>query len=90
MVWRSLVILTRSSRAASSAGTGARGTATGAGAVRLGLAEDVGRLHRGARSRFLLTGAPVLDGIRHLRQSPTVIFDGTVIDGGDAAATPGM
>lgn len=64
--------------------------ATGASAARLGLAEDVGRLHRGARSRFLLTGVPVLDGIRHLRQAPTVIFDGAVFDGGDDTATPGM
>lgn len=64
--------------------------ATGAGAARLGLAEDVGRLHRGARARFLLTAAPVLDGIRHLRQAPTVIFDGAVIDGGDDASKPGM
>lgn len=65
-------------------------SATGASAARLGLAEDVGRLRVGAKARFLLTPAPVLDHVRHLRAPMTVVFDGEIETGGDDPAVPGM
>lgn len=65
-------------------------SATGASAGRLGLREDQGRLRIGARSRFLLTDAPVLQGVRHLRQPLTVVFDHAVFSGGDVSTKPGL
>jgi imidazolonepropionase-like amidohydrolase len=64
--------------------------ATGTSAGRLGLREDQGRLRIGARSRFLLTEAPVLESVRHLRQPSTVVFDHAVFSGGDQASKPGL
>jgi len=65
-------------------------SATGASAGRLGLREDQGRLRIGARSRFLLTEAPVLEGVRHLRQPVTVVFDHAEFSGRDLASKPGL
>jgi imidazolonepropionase-like amidohydrolase len=65
-------------------------SATGASAGRLGLREDQGRLRIGARSRFLITDAPVLQSVRHLRQPLTVVFDHAVFSGGDVSTKPGL
>jgi imidazolonepropionase-like amidohydrolase len=65
-------------------------SATGASAGRLGLREDQGRLRIGARSRFLLTDAQVLQSVRHLRQPLTVVFDHAVFSGGDVSTKPGL
>ena len=64
--------------------------ATGAGAERLGFAEDFGVLRAGAKPRFLLTAAPVLESVRHLRAPLTVVFDGAVHEEGDDAGRPGL
>jgi imidazolonepropionase-like amidohydrolase len=64
--------------------------ATGAGGERLGFAENFGILRRGAKPRFLLTDAPVLASVRHLRSPTTVVFDGAVFAGGDDADLSGM
>lgn len=64
--------------------------ATGAGATRLGYAEDFGRLSPGSRPRFLLTAAPVLESVRHLRAPLTTVFDGVVYSGGDDPAVAGL
>jgi imidazolonepropionase-like amidohydrolase len=64
--------------------------ATGASATRLGFAEDFGRLCPGRRPRFLLTAAPVLESVRHLRTPLTTVFDGAVYSGGDDPAVPGL
>jgi imidazolonepropionase-like amidohydrolase len=64
-------------------------SATGASS-RLHLSEPVGRLTRGSPARFLLTDAPVLQGVRHLRQPCLVFVDGQVLHGGDDPGVPGM
>ncbi|MGH8020972.1 MAG: amidohydrolase family protein, partial [Opitutaceae bacterium] len=64
--------------------------ATGASASRLAFAEEFGRLRPGAKPRFLLTSAPVLDGVRHLRAPLTTVFDGAVYSGGDDPAMSGL
>ncbi len=64
--------------------------ATGAGAERLGYAEEFGLLRPGAKPRFLLTDAPVLASVKFLRKPLTVVFDGAVTEGGDDAKRPGM
>lgn len=65
-------------------------TATGAAAARLDLGEPVGRLKAGARARFILTEAPVLESVRHLRAPCTVVHDGEAVDGGDDPQRPGL
>src|SRR5690606_18697883 len=64
--------------------------ATGAGAIRLGFSQSFGRLRPGSAPRFLITDAPVLDSVRHLRAPLTVVFDGTVLTGGDDPNQPGL
>jgi len=65
-------------------------SATGDASDRLHLAEPAGRLSPGKRARFLLTNAPVLDSVRHLRAPSIVFFDGVVFTGGDDVSQPGM
>ena len=65
-------------------------SATLASASRLGFGELFGGLHPGMKARFLLTPAPVMSGIRHLRTSLTTVFDGAVYTGGDDPAVPGL
>lgn len=65
-------------------------SATGESSDRLHLAEPSGRLAPGKRARFLLTNAPVLDSVRHLRAPSIVFFDGAVFTGGDDASRPGL
>jgi imidazolonepropionase-like amidohydrolase len=65
-------------------------SATGAGAERLGFAENFGVLRAGARPRFLLTTAPVLASVRHLRTPLAVVFDGAVHTGGDDPSRAGL
>ncbi|MBA4136052.1 MAG: hypothetical protein C0518_01895 [Opitutus sp.] len=62
---------------------------TGDAGQRLGFEEPLGVLRAGAAPRFLITAAPVLDSVRHLRSPATVYCDGTVypareenVDGG--------
>lgn len=64
--------------------------ATGDAAARLGLEEPLGVLRSGARARFLLTAAPVLETVRHLRAPAVVYCDGAVHTGGDDPAMPGL
>lgn len=64
--------------------------ATGASAARLGFAESFGRLRPGLKPRFLLTSAPVLASVRHLRAPLITVFDGAVHSGGDDPAVPGL
>jgi imidazolonepropionase-like amidohydrolase len=64
-------------------------SATGA-AARLQLTEPVGALRTGSPARFILTPAPVLEDIRQLRVAPWVVFDGTVLTGGDDPREPGL
>ncbi|HVU35659.1 MAG TPA: amidohydrolase family protein [Opitutaceae bacterium] len=64
--------------------------ATAASADRLGFAEEIGSLRPGAAARFLLSPAPVLDDVRHLRNPLVTVFDGRVFAGGDDAAVPGL
>lgn len=64
--------------------------ATGASAARLGFAEAFGRLQPGGKPRFLLTPAPVLESVRHLRAPLITVFDGAVHSGGDDPAVPGL
>ncbi|MBP7141683.1 MAG: amidohydrolase family protein [Opitutaceae bacterium] len=65
-------------------------SATGDAADRLHLSEPGGRLAPGRRPRFILTGSPVLDSVRHLRSPSIVFFDGTVFTDGDDPFRPGM
>jgi len=65
-------------------------TATGAAAARLHLGEPVGQLKAGARTRFILTEAPVLESVRHLRAPLTVVHDGEAFAGGDDPQQPGL
>jgi len=65
-------------------------SATANSATRLGFAEPFGLLRPGRKARFLLTAAPVLDSVRHLRSPLTTVFDGAVYTGGDSPATPGL
>ena len=64
--------------------------ATGAGGERLGFAEDFGVLRAGARARFILTAAPVLESVAHLRSPRLVVYDGAVHAGGDDPGRPGL
>ncbi len=64
--------------------------ATGDAAARLHFEERFGTLAAGARPRFLLTAAPVLDSVRHLRTPAAVYYDGTLHLGGDAASVAGL
>lgn len=64
--------------------------ATGEAGRRLGLAEPLGRLAVGCRARFIVTRAPVLDSVRHLRTPAVVVCEGRVWSGGDDPAVPGL
>lgn len=64
--------------------------ATGAGGMRLGLAENLGVLRAGAKPRFIVTKADPLADVTQLRAPKTVVFDGAVIDGTDDARERGM
>src|ERR1041384_7524027 len=70
MVWRSRVIFTRSSRAASSAGDGAR-TCTAAAGWLIGVGAGGGLLDRG--QHVALGDAAVLAGARHGRGIDTAL-----------------
>ncbi len=53
--------------------------ATGVSATRLAFADPIGRIAPGHLPRMLLTEAPVLENVTHLRASKTVIFDERVL-----------
>jgi imidazolonepropionase-like amidohydrolase len=65
-------------------------SATGDSAARLHLDEPLGVLTPGARARWMLTPAPVLDSVAHLRAPALVYFDGAVHEGGDDPRVPGL
>jgi imidazolonepropionase-like amidohydrolase len=64
--------------------------ATGAAADRLGLGEPCGRLGVGDPARLLLTAAPVLTSVTHLRDTLVTFCHGRVFTGGDNPQIPGM
>jgi imidazolonepropionase-like amidohydrolase len=64
--------------------------ATGDAAVRLNFEERFGVLAAGARPRFILASAPVLESVRHLRAPAEIFFDGRLFTGGDDPAEPGL
>jgi hypothetical protein len=47
-------------------------------------------LRAGARARFILTAAPVLESVAHLRSPRLVVYDGAVHAGGDDPGRPGL
>ncbi len=65
-------------------------TATGEPAGRLGLERPGGMLAPGCAPHFLLTSAPVLDSVRHLRRPSVVCFEGEGLVGGDDPSLPGL
>ncbi|WED65040.1 amidohydrolase family protein [Synoicihabitans lomoniglobus] len=53
--------------------------ATGVSAARLAYADPIGRIAVDHKPRLILTEAPVLDSVTHLRAPKTVIFDNQVV-----------
>ena len=64
--------------------------ATGAGAARLGFAEDFAVLRAGAKPRFILTEHSPLETVANLGRPKCVVFDGAVFAAGDDRAVAGL
>ncbi|MBE7539479.1 MAG: amidohydrolase family protein [Opitutaceae bacterium] len=65
-------------------------SATGDASARLHPSEPAGVIAPGCPARFILTEAPVLQSVRHLRAPAVVCFDGVILSGGDDPGQPGM
>lgn len=63
---------------------------TARSAERLGFDQPMGYLRKGFLPRFIISDRPVLESVRHLRETSTVVFDGAVYSGGDDAGQTGM
>ncbi len=64
--------------------------ATGAGATRLGFAEEFGVLRAGAKARFILTEHSPLATVANLAREKCVVYDGEVFARGDNREEPGL
>ena len=64
--------------------------ATGAAAGRLAFREEIGMIRAGFRPRFILTRAPLDSVVKLQRPGTTLVFDGAVLDSGEALETTGL
>ena len=64
--------------------------ATGTSANRLAYADPIGRVAPDHKPRMILTEAPILESVRHLGASKSVIFDDNVLGHEDAFSPSGL
>jgi imidazolonepropionase-like amidohydrolase len=64
--------------------------ATGAGSGRFGYREKLGRIEPGYLSRFIVTRHSPSETVSNLRRPRWIVFDGEMLETGEAVDQPGL